>query len=98
VYTVQFRYLEKYATLTNDSDTNDFTDNAEDLLVAHVLARLTSEDKQDSTLGAYYEELRRDELRTLRERTDSLMGAGYLRSESVLDDYYIWLSPKFTSF
>lgn len=89
-YPVQFRYLIRYEDLVNDSDTNAFTENAEDLLVAHVLARLTAEDKQDTQLGTYYEQLRLDELKALRDRTDARLSSGFVRSESILDNYYFW--------
>lgn len=87
-YTLQFRYLKKYEPLVNDTDTNDFTEQAQDLIILHVLARVYAEDKQDAQLGAYYEGLRSDELRTLRDRTDPRVGTGYLQSRSILNDHY----------
>lgn len=84
-YTVQFRYLKKYTELSADLDTNDFTDNAEDLLVLHVLAKMYAEDKQDAQLGAYYEGLRKEELGALRDDTNARIGAGYIESHSILE-------------
>lgn len=88
VYEIKFRYLQEYADLVNDSDTNDFTEKAEDLLMLHVIAKMYAEDKQDAQLASYYEGLRREELNKLRDRTDSLVGNGYLQSRSILDEIY----------
>lgn len=83
-YTLKFRYLKKYTALSSDSDTNDFTDNAEDLLMLHVIKNVYAEDKQDMELSAYYSNLEGMELNALRNRTDSRNGAGYLQAETII--------------
>jgi len=51
-YPIKFRYLEKYTDLSSDSDTNDFTDNAEDLIMLHAAKNIYAEDKNDPQYAA----------------------------------------------
>lgn len=89
-YPVRFRYLKSYTDLVNDSDTNDFTDNAPDLIMLHTLKNLYAEDKQDSQYASYYAELERSELMALRERTDNLNGTGRIKGHSILETTYYY--------
>lgn len=84
-YTLKFRYLKSYSDLSSDSDTNDFTDNAEDLIILHTLKNVFAEDKQDMELSAQYAALELQELKTLKSRTDNLNGSGYLQARSILE-------------
>lgn len=86
-YELKFRYLEKYADLVDNSDTNDFTDNAEDLIMLHTLKNMYAEDKQDPSLAGAYGDLERSELRALEERSGNRNSSGYLSSESILETY-----------
>ncbi len=86
-YSLIFRYLKKYADLAGDTDTNDFTDNAEDLIMLHTLKNMYAEDKQDPELAVYYQGLETSELKSLKERTDNRNNSGYLQSHSILETY-----------
>ncbi len=83
-YSLIFRYLKLYPDLVNDNDTNDFTNNAEDLVMLHTLKNIYSEEKQDAENGALYSELERVELASLRTRSDNRNKSGYLNSYSIL--------------
>lgn len=83
-YTLKLRYLESYADLSSDSDTNDFTDNAEDLIMLHALKNIYAEDKDDTNSALKYAELETNEYNALRERSGNLLGTGNLQSRSIL--------------
>lgn len=87
-YDLVFRYLQDYDDLVDDTDTNDFTDNAEDLLMLHTLKNMYAEDKQDPELASYYQGLETSELKSLMERTDNRNNSGFLQSHSILETYY----------
>ena len=89
-YQLKFRYLKKYADLVNDSDTNDFTDNAEDLIMLHTLKNLYAEDKQDPALSAYYQQLEQDELRSILSRSDAYNASGYVAGYTILENQNIY--------
>jgi phage regulator Rha-like protein len=88
-YPVKLRYLKRYNDLSGDTDTNNFTDNAEDLLMLHALKNIYAEDKEDPERGSAYAELERLEFKALMKRTDSRNGSGYLKSRSILETNYI---------
>jgi hypothetical protein len=88
-YTLQFRYLKKYDALVTDSDSNDFTANAEDLIMLHTLKSMYAENKQDPQLAGYYNSLELRELEALRERSDNRLSTGILQSYSILQNRYI---------
>ncbi len=83
-YPLKFRYLKKYTTLSGDSATNDFTNNAEDLLMLHALKNLYAEDKQDSERASFYAGLESEELSSLKNRTDDRISSGYLTTRTIL--------------
>lgn len=86
-YDLELRYLKAPTLLVNDSDTNIFTVNAEDLIMLHTLKNIYSEDKQDIELGSYYGNLEAIELKTIEERTNNRNASGYLQSHSILETY-----------
>lgn len=88
-YTLLFRYLKTYSDLSADTDTNDFTNNASNLIILRTLAHIYSEDKQDPELGAVYSQLAQVEYDALSERTDNLNASGYLETPSILDNNYL---------
>jgi hypothetical protein len=53
-YTTKIYYLKDYPDLVNDSDTNDFTDNAERLITLWATANLISEFRQDEKMESYF--------------------------------------------
>lgn len=83
-YSLKFRYTKEYADLSADGDTNDFTDNAEDLLMLHALKNIYAEDKDDPEYAARFNDLETNEYRSLLKRSGLLLGTGYLQSESIL--------------
>lgn len=83
-YTLKFRYLKKYDDLVNNTDTNDFTEIAEDLIMLHTLKNMYAEDKQDTEYANFYQVLEQSELRSLRERTDAYNASGYLTGQTIL--------------
>lgn len=85
-YTVHRHYLKNYAALTNDSDTNDFTDNASRLINLWALGNLITELRQDNDSGNYYRAATQDEYRNLRVLTDKMNGSGKLTIYSVLNN------------
>ncbi len=89
-YTLQFRWLEKYADLVNDDDTNDFTINAEDLIMLHTLKTIYAEDKEDTERGLYYQGLEDNELKELQKRSESRLSTGELTINTILTTNYIY--------
>ena len=88
-YPLKFRYLKKYASLVADDDTNDFTDNADDLIMLHTLRNIYAEDKEDIEIASKYTELERSELKVLKERSDNRNGSGLLSSSTILETHYL---------
>jgi hypothetical protein len=83
-YTLKFRYLKTYTALSGDTDTNDFTDNAEDLIMLHTVKNIYAEDKQDPESAAYYQALEDIELKSIMERSNDFNSSGYLSNNSIL--------------
>lgn len=88
-YPLQFRYLKKYDALVNDSDSNDFTVNAQDLIMLHTLKNMYAENKQDAALSLAYDSLEKSELGALLKRSDARLSSGVLTTHSVLENYYL---------
>lgn len=88
-YPIKFRYLEKYATISSDSDTNDFTDNAEELLMLHALKNIYAENKENEQRAAAYASLEDAEFKRLQRQTDSRNSTGLLYNHSILETTYI---------
>lgn len=86
-YPLKFRYLKAYADLSGDSDTNDFTDNAEDLIMLHTVKNLYAEDKQDPESAAYYQALEDKELKSIMEKSDDFEASGFLSNNTILEEY-----------
>jgi len=87
-YPLEFRWLKKYDDLVNDSDTNDFTDNAEDLIMMHTLKNIYAEDKEDTERGMYYQTLEDNEFKALQTRNDSRLSTGELTISTILNNWY----------
>lgn len=87
-YTLTFRYLKSYSDLVNDTDTNDFTDNAEDLIMLHTVKNLYAEDKQDPESAAYYQALEDTELKSILERSNDFNSSGYFTIDTIVGDFY----------
>lgn len=88
-YLCRFRYLKKYAALSADGDTNDFTDNAEDLLMLYAVCNLYSEDKQDPATGMSYRDSLKKEFDNLTMQSNAFNASGYISNDSILNcNYY----------
>ncbi len=87
-YPLEFRWLKLYDDLVNDTDTNDFTINAEDLIMLHTLKNIYAEDKEDTERGIYYQALEDVEFKALQLRNDSRLSTGELTTYSILNNTY----------
>lgn len=83
-YTVNRHYLKDYASLVDDADTNDFTDNASRLITLWACANLSAELRQDDKMETYYRGASADEYRNLRVMSDKSNGSGKLTLHSNL--------------
>lgn len=75
-YDLVVRGLKRYADLINNTDTNDFTDNAVDLIAYEALARLYAEFRQDDKMEAYYSARTKNEYRNLQRATRQDVATG----------------------
>lgn len=86
-YVTDLYQLNDYPYLTNPTDSNDFTNNAERLIACWALANLVSELRQDTPgTGDYYRQAAQDEYRNLRVLTNKKNAAGKLTIYSQLNN------------
>lgn len=85
-YTVRRHYLKDYVALVNNTDANDFTNNASRLITLWALGNLINELRQDTSMGGYYQAQTQNEYRNLRVLTDKDNGQGKLTIFSQLND------------
>ena len=83
-YTVICRYLEDYDDLASSGDSNDFTTNAEDLIMYDALAKLHGELRQDEKMESYYAARAVNEYKILRDFTSKNTASGELSVNSIL--------------
>lgn len=83
-YTLRVYYLKEYADLSSDSDTNDFTDNAERLLELWALANLSAELRQDDKMETYYRNAAQDEFKNLGVFNMKVNSPGHVSLHSYL--------------
>lgn len=83
-YTVNVHYLKEYEPLVADSDTNDFTEKANRLILLWATANLTAEFRQDDKMETYFRGAAEDEYRQLRVMNDKMNGSGKLTLDSNL--------------
>ncbi len=83
-YTVGRHYLKDYAALVNDTDTNDFTDNASRLINLWTLANLSGELRQDDKMETYYRSAANNEYNNLLVMTRKSNASGKLSVNSLL--------------
>lgn len=83
-YTVRRHYLRDYVALSDDSDTNDFTDNAARLIELWTLANLTGDIRQDQDQASAFRAAAQDEYRQLQVMTNKANAAGKLTLHSNL--------------
>lgn len=75
-YSLTVRGLKKYADLSADGDSNDFTDEAFDLIMYEALSRLYAEFRQDDAMEGYYTGRAKDQYVTLRNETNRRKATG----------------------
>lgn len=83
-YTLNLRYLKGYADLSGDTDTNDFTNNAADLIKYTALGKLKGEFFEDEKMASYYNQRAADEYALLQRRTGRLRYTGRLTVETII--------------
>ena len=83
-YTVICKYLEDYDDLSASGDSNDFTNNAEDLIMYDALAKLHGELRQDEKMESYYSARANNEYKILRDFTSKNIASGELSVDSIL--------------
>lgn len=83
-YTLNCYYLKNYADLANDSDSNDFTNLADQLLIYEALSRLAGEDRQDEAMGNNYAIKADREYKNLVSRTSKQTETGTLAVQTIL--------------
>lgn len=84
-YDLGRHYLKDYDDLAADADENDFTVNASRLIMLWALANLTTELRQDVTMGNYYRDATTNEYRNLRVLTNKKNATGHLTLYSGLN-------------
>lgn len=82
-YNVIVRGLKVYADLSATGDTNDFTTNAEDLVIYEALSRLYGEVRQDDKMEAYYTARAKEEKDKLKRYTNRMNATGRLQVEEM---------------
>lgn len=82
-YTAIVRGLKSYDKLVNNEDTNDFTDNAENLIIYEATARGFAEFKQDDRMEAYFTARAKDEHRVLTEENNRERASGRIYVEGL---------------
>ena len=83
-YTVICRYLEDYDDLSADGDSNDFTNNATDLITYDALSKLHGELRQDEKMESYYSARANNEHKILNRFTNKHTASGELSVETIL--------------
>jgi hypothetical protein len=83
-YTCRREYLKEYAALVNSSDTNDFTNLADRLIVLWTCADLVFEIRRDPDAETYFRTAAKDEFSLLQMMTQQSNGTGKLEICSYL--------------
>lgn len=77
-YTIKVRYIKDYPDLITDDDVNDFTLDANRLVLMQALSNLTGELQQDEKMSPYYEGEAQKEYAALKLLTHKIMGTNRL--------------------
>lgn len=77
-YTMKVRYFQDYTDLSADSDTNDFTTYADQLILYDALSRLQAELRQGPEMETYYTARTQDEYKHLLSQTHNRFSTGRL--------------------
>lgn len=82
-YEAIIRGLKSYNPLVNDSDTNDFLNEGENMILYDVLSRLYAEFRQDDKMEPYYSARAESEKVRLKRKTHRLRRTGRLQIEEM---------------
>lgn len=83
-YLMNIYYIKDYTALSADSDNNDFTNLADQLIIYEALSRLTGEDRQDLQMDNSYAAKADREDKNLKQRTFKQTGSGENTVHSIL--------------
>ena len=83
-YTLNIYYTADYTALSADSDNNDFTNYADQLLMYETLSRLSGEDRQDLQMDNSYAAKADREYNNLTMRSFRQKATGYLTINTIL--------------
>lgn len=83
-YSYGGNFLKDYVALVADSDTNDFTDNADRLIYLWALANLAGELRQDEKMETYYRGAANNEYNNHQIMTAKTNATGTLTNHSLL--------------
>jgi len=79
VYTIDISYLKSYSDLSADSDTNDFTDNAEDLIEARACWWMYSRMLRNTEAAQASKADEQEALGALKNQTNRLIASNRVR-------------------
>lgn len=83
-YQLYVYYIKNYDDLVDDSDNNDFTNEADQLIIYEALSRLSGEDRQDLEMNNTYAAKADREADNLLKRTSLMTGSGELTVDTIL--------------
>lgn len=83
-YMLGRHYLKQYTDLDADDDSNDFTVNADRLLMLYALMTLSAELRQDMPMANYYQAAMQQEFNNLNVRNNALHSSGELVLDSAI--------------
>jgi len=83
-YDMVMHYIKDYDDMAADSDTNDFTINADQMIMYEALSRLHGELRQDEKMEAYYSARAQNEFSHLSSFGRRKSGSGQLTIETIL--------------
>lgn len=84
-YDLNIYYIRDYDSFVDNSDTNAFSENADQLLIYEALGRLTGEDRQDLEMNNTYFAKADRESKNLKQRTFKQTGSGSLTVYTILE-------------
>ena len=89
-YTLNLYYVKNYTALSADGDSNDFTNNAEELIKNKALAYLYETYRKDAEKAVYFRQVAKDELDDLLVESNNRTTTGTLVIEDItLNNNYI---------
>lgn len=84
-YSLNIYYIQDQTPFANDSDTNPFSEYADQMLIYEAISRLIGEDRQDLQMNnSYWQKADREE-KNLKQRTFKQTASGSLTVETIID-------------